>query len=127
MKRPFDPTDYDWKPLAHAQKGYAMIQNPPGVEDIVEAAAKEVGGTPYNILLSRVVPGQVIERHTDKAYTKRVHVPLQTNPKAYFITDEPLHMQLGKVYVVDPSKPHSVVNEGDTDRIHLMFDVKEGA
>jgi hypothetical protein len=33
-------------------------------------------------------------------------------------------MEVGKVYIVNTLIPHGVVNDGPTDRIHLMFDAQ---
>lgn len=119
--------DWDWKPLAHGECGYSMISDPEGVEDMVGQVLSVTGGKAGVTLASRLVPGQVIPTHTDhhdNNCTRRVHVPLKTNPRAFFLTqDGQFHMELGKAYVINPAMPHGVVNEGEEDRIHLMFNV----
>jgi len=32
-------------------------------------------------------------------------------------------MRVGECWVLDTRKPHTVINEGDEDRIHLVVDV----
>ncbi|PIQ48630.1 MAG: aspartyl beta-hydroxylase [Cytophagales bacterium CG12_big_fil_rev_8_21_14_0_65_40_12] len=53
----------------------------------------------------------------------RLHVPILTNDKVKFILDgELLNMQPGECWFGDFSKTHSVINEGSSDRIHLVID-----
>ena len=79
------------------------------------------------INLSRIVPGQIIADHSDDlegGCQIRVHIPIVTNPKAMFREKgKPHHMAVGHAYEINPAKQHGVVNNGKTDRIHLMFNV----
>ncbi len=79
-------------------------------------------------LLSRLVPGQVIDPHRDghDGHCKvRVHVPLTTNPACVFINKgDAFHMEVGSAYVIDPTELHSAVNGGASDRIHLIFNAR---
>ena len=78
-------------------------------------------------MLSCVMPGKFIEPHTDQqdpGWITRIHVPLTTNPKAIFFSDDkPYHMEVGMAYKVNTLLKHAIRNDGDTPRIHLMFDV----
>jgi hypothetical protein len=58
--------------------------------------------------------------------TKRIHVPITTNDKCNFIVgDEIVQMKQGEIWEIDnANKIHSVINNGDTDRIHLLIDYK---
>lgn len=57
----------------------------------------------------------------------RYHIPIVTNPKVIFSVDyKPYHLQEGELYRVDITMMHSVKNSGETDRIHLVFDVVDG-
>jgi hypothetical protein len=58
--------------------------------------------------------------------TKRIHVPITTNDKCNFIVgDEIVQMKQGEIWEIDnANKVHSVINNGDTDRIHLLIDYK---
>ena len=56
-------------------------------------------------------------------YCHRVHIPLVTNDKVIFtIGGEDRHLKLGEVIEIDNLTEHSVVNNGSTDRIHLLID-----
>lgn len=53
----------------------------------------------------------------------RLHIPIITNKKVRFMLDgEMLNMKPGECWFGDFSKTHSVVNEGESDRIHLVID-----
>jgi hypothetical protein len=80
-----------------------------------------------NWLLSVVMPKQNIEPHKDlqsEAWHCRVHVPILSNPKAYWLEKQTYYwMRPGLAYEVDTRVEHSVVNDGATPRVHFMFDV----
>jgi len=55
-------------------------------------------------------------------------VPLVTNPGVLFLTGETwTHLEVGQAYEVNNIVRHGVVNNGDEDRIHFIFEVFEGA
>ncbi|HEX5735342.1 MAG TPA: aspartyl/asparaginyl beta-hydroxylase domain-containing protein [Blastocatellia bacterium] len=81
-----------------------------------------------SVRLLRLGPGSVIREHTDlnlsfEDGTMRVHIPLATNEKVDFCVNyEKLVMIPGEAWYINFNLPHSVVNRGDTDRIHLVLD-----
>jgi hypothetical protein len=88
------------------------------------------GGFFQSALLVNLPAGKRVQRHVDaaegfKAFS-RVHVPLQTNENCFFEVDrEVIQMKAGEVWEINNSeKAHSVLNLGDTDRIHLLLDWK---
>lgn len=80
-----------------------------------------------NRWLSVVMPGCQIEPHKDASesnWVRRIHVPLTTNEKALMVVnDEPHHLAVGRAYLIDKTARHAVVNDGETARVHFMFDV----
>lgn len=60
----------------------------------------------------------------------RIHVPIQTNDRVLFQqwrsdgSRERAHMGAGEVWSLDTRKPHTAINGGDTDRLHLVMDVE---
>ncbi len=80
--------------------------------------------------------GRIIGKHTDKIDKDigfeigkiiRLHIPIRTNNKVEFSVwdkrDKQTHLlKEGKYYYTDVTKPHSVVNNSDIDRIHLVVD-----
>lgn len=81
-------------------------------------------------MIANVRPGKQIPEHTDSAQSftlsHRLHIPLVTNKEAVMtIKGEERNMKVGVCYEVNNKQLHSVVNNGDTDRIHLLFDIYE--
>jgi aspartyl/asparaginyl beta-hydroxylase (cupin superfamily) len=58
--------------------------------------------------------------------TKRIHIPIVTNDKCNFRVDgEIIQMKHGEIWEIDNAyKVHGVINNGDTDRVHLLIDYK---
>lgn len=81
-----------------------------------------------SIRLLNLAPGSVIHEHTDPGggYADgllRLHIPVRTNDRILFLVDQhPLKMLPGECWYADFSLPHSVRNDGDTGRIHLIID-----
>lgn len=83
-------------------------------------------------MLARLEAGQIIDRHVDGAgsnlVTHKIHVPIITNPGALFIVnDQAFHLEAGRAYEVNNIVPHAAQNDGDEDRIHLIFEIWGGA
>jgi hypothetical protein len=83
-----------------------------------------------NHMLSVVMPRASIPPHADHqqpGWITRVHVPLLTNPWAFFDVLEPersrYQMEVGQAYLVDITRRHEVHNNGPSPRLHFMFDV----
>ena len=71
-------------------------------------------------------------RHTDgdaTEYCVRLHIPIFTNPACTFETDtESSHLTAsGHAYLIHVNRMHQVFNRGQTDRIHLIMDVRDRA
>ena len=55
----------------------------------------------------------------------RLHVPVTTNERVeFYLADERIPMREGEIWYLDFSQKHRVVNNGTTDRIHLVIDCK---
>jgi hypothetical protein len=79
------------------------------------------------VMFARMAPGGIIQPHRDNMpaalWPHKVHVPLQTNPKVgFFIEPKTYHFARGQVVEVNNLGVHAVRNDGDTDRIHLIFE-----
>lgn len=85
------------------------------------------GAKATNLLLTVIMPGHGIPTHTDTQpdhWVCRVHAPLTTNDVSRFVVGgKSHHMEVGKAYLVNTEPPHGVANDGDTPRVHFMFDV----
>ena len=94
------------------------------------------------LAVAKVSPEKgIITRHSDKGIDKanagvqvgktaRIHYPLKTNDGAYFELQDlqgntnTYHMKQGEYWYMDKRKPHSVHNQGDSYRYHMIFDTK---
>ena len=86
------------------------------------------------VRVMRLKAGTTIKKHTDKVDKEikngtivRLHVPLRTNNNVHFYLwegkeQQHYHLEVGKYYFVDVSKPHAVHNKADFDRLHLVVD-----
>ena len=96
---------------------HEIIRNwyPPGGTIIRAMAAKLIAG-------GRILPHR--DSHPSFAAGHRIHVPIVTNPRVRFMIDgRPVSSsQVGEAYEINNQKIHSVMNKGDTDRIHFIFD-----
>ncbi|MDB5018626.1 MAG: L-proline cis-4-hydroxylase [Mucilaginibacter sp.] len=74
--------------------------------------------------------GAVIKPHRDNelAFEKgeaRLHFPVITNPGVkFYIENELVPLKEGNCWYINANLPHSVLNEGTTDRMHLVIDCK---
>jgi hypothetical protein len=98
-------------------------------------------------MLSRMLPGQAHPFHVDRQradWITRIHVPIVTNPLAWIAFEaenEPVHpgneavelgnvllcnkvhFLAGKAYSFNTLERHAFGNDGDTERVHLIFEV----
>lgn len=77
--------------------------------------------------LVRLPAGSQIASHRDMnfslAHSHRVHLPIVTNDEVWFtVGNETFHMGEGQLTEINNRRVHSVVNGGDTDRVHLVLD-----
>ncbi|ELR71098.1 Aspartyl/Asparaginyl beta-hydroxylase [Fulvivirga imtechensis AK7] len=76
----------------------------------------------------RLTPGSEIKPHKDFDLVfwdgfVRLHIPVLTNDQVKFsVENEILNMKEGECWFADFSKTHSVINHGETDRVHLVID-----
>jgi len=83
-------------------------------------------------MLARLASGHIIDSHVDTAtsnlYTHKIHVPIRTNAQTqFFVNDESHCLQEGIAYEVNNSAPHWASNQGDSDRVHFIFEVFDQA
>ena len=76
----------------------------------------------------RLGANSIIKEHCDKGSCfeegyARLHIPITTNDNVEFLlSGKNVKMNLGCCYYIDANKPHSVINNGDSDRVHLLID-----
>lgn len=65
-----------------------------------------------------------IDQHEIYPNEQRYHVPLKTNEGCWVFSDGVWQqLEVGRLYKMDPTKPHGAVNWGTTVRWHLLMDV----
>jgi hypothetical protein len=80
------------------------------------------------VRLMRLAPGSVIKEHADndlsvEGGTVRFHIPVITNPYVeFYLNRERVVLEAGSCWYLRLADPHSVVNGGDTDRVHMVID-----
>jgi len=140
-----DRYDGDWDVIPlRGPKGaihpVMMIATTPGQKDFVDAPA--LAACPYfraviasfdaevrAARLLRLTPGSVIREHTDHEYTDddgtlRLHIPAVTNPDVVFLLNGTrIVMEAGTAWVLRLADPHSVANNGASDRVHMIVDL----
>lgn len=80
------------------------------------------------VMLARLEAGHKIDRHRDGAgsnlHTHKIHVPLVSNERALIEAGgQSMHLAVGHAYEINNIVRHGAVNQGDEDRIHLIFEV----
>lgn len=75
----------------------------------------------------RLAPGNVVPEHCDINYhwihRTRIHIPIVTHPDVRFKCDgTEVHMAAGEAWIFDNWRPHSVENNSDITRVHLVID-----
>ena len=80
------------------------------------------------VRLMRLTAGSIIKEHADhdlcfEQGSVRIHVPIATNEGVIFeLNRRRVILEAGSCWYLRLSDPHSVVNRGDTDRIHMVID-----
>jgi len=80
-------------------------------------------------MINKIAPGGRIFPHADTpahaAYYDRFHIVLASNDQSIFRAgDETVQMRAGEVWWFDNAQEHEVTNNGATDRIHLIVDIR---
>ncbi len=111
-----------------------LLGNPSfrAVRDIMS----KIPSTFERVRLMKIKANSEIGKHSDKidkdfgfddGNIVRIHVPIRTNKDVEFYLWEGRkkltnYLKVGYFYYVDVRAPHSVVNNSDEDRIHLVMD-----
>ena len=79
------------------------------------------------MMLARMPPGGEIKPHQDTNVAARwphkIHVPILSNDLvAFWIDGKAYHLPVGEAFEVNNMAVHAVRNDGDSDRIHLIFE-----
>ncbi|NQY67971.1 MAG: aspartyl/asparaginyl beta-hydroxylase domain-containing protein [Flavobacteriales bacterium] len=77
--------------------------------------------------LMRVAPGKTVPPHRDSQYhwykRSRLHIPIFTSDKVRFLcNDKEINMKAGETWLLNTWELHSVHNDSDEFRVHLVVD-----
>lgn len=100
------------------------------LEPVLQQAVRDYGyrrGVFPRVMLARMPAGGIIHPHIDAnpaaKWPHKIHLPLTTNPGVIsFFGGETHRFPVGEAVEVDNLGPHWVRNDGETDRIHLIFE-----
>ncbi len=98
-------------------------------EIVMKVFAAVSGERLGRVMINRIAPGGVIYPHADTPehcnYYSRYHVVLQSAPGVRFRSEtEEAYWETGAVFWFNNALEHEVVNDSDTDRIHLVMDAR---
>jgi hypothetical protein len=99
------------------------------LKEVIEAT-RALKLSPYRARITCLAAGKSSRWHIDvppEKYAVRLHVPIFTNEKCFFETrTETEHLVAdGSAYLLYVNREHRVINEGTTDRYHLIMDVRD--
>lgn len=98
----------------------------PVLDEIVKPYGYNNGFYP-RVMLAKLAPGGMISPHIDgippKVGGHKIHLVLKTNPECYFyILPDRYHLEENNAYEINNAAMHSVLNNGNSERIHLIFE-----
>ena len=125
-------TDYNWSPGSSIVTNQVNnLKTPKAIKellDIYNELEYYYEGKIIRCEIVKMLKNTKIPKHVDGGpllyYSRRVHVPIITNKKITFtVMDNTIHMKKGGWYEINNQLPHSVNNETDIDRVHIIIDV----
>jgi hypothetical protein len=102
----------------------------PLVAPVLDAATRTYGyarGAFPRVMLAQLPAGKKIHPHRDAnlaaKWPHKIHVPLVTNDRVEFVIEGVgRHLAEGRAVEVNNMGVHSVSNDGNADRVHLIFE-----
>jgi hypothetical protein len=101
------------------------------VSDIVKDLELMCEGVSGRVLLLKLFAKKDVSEHTDSgeylSAVRRFHIPIITNDLvSYTVNGETVNMKEGECWEINNQRPHSVLNDSDIDRVHLLIDIFPG-
>lgn len=125
-------SDYKWLPGEHLEiKNINKLRNfnsEKEFNEIVEFLESKFNGVLCRAEIVKMKANVKIRKHVDGGsflqYARRCHVPIITNENVFFtVFDNTVNMKAGTLYEINNTLPHSVENNSDQDRVHLILDI----
>ena len=113
----------NYKSINHKHNPGLDLLTYPIVEDLIN----RFGGKMMQMSLTSLPAQEDIREHSDQVGgLRRFHVPIKTNDQTMFYCgDSKINMKVGECWEFDYKKWHKVLNNGSTDRIHLLIDLSK--
>lgn len=115
----------------HFPVWYPAWHRLPQLRSIVFGMMARVSGEHLGgIFITKIPPGESVLPHSDSGwhpefYNTKLYLPIQTNKECVFYCgDEEVTMLDGDIWRVDNTKEHSVVNNGNDDRMTLIVCIR---
>jgi hypothetical protein len=111
-------------PTATSFEDTPMLQGCPYFREVLDAFQCPLQA----VRLMRLTPGSRIKEHADldlsiEEGAARIHIPVVTNPGVeFYLNGSRIVMEAGSAWYLRLSDPHSVHNNGDSDRVHMVID-----
>lgn len=98
------------------------------IKPIISHYEEKHDGKMGKAVFLRLPEDKVVYQHYDEGdylgLVHRHHIAIKTNDKAIFLIDqEKKNMETGDCWEINNGRFHGVINNGDTERIHLLFDI----
>lgn len=103
----------------------------PHTRTFIQATAETLGASPGRAKIVSLPPGKRVYPHVDRGDYYLVHARLHlvlrsTHGSKLRAGDETCRMQPGELWWFDNQQVHEAWNDGDENRIHLIFDILPG-
>lgn len=108
----------------HTFKDTPLLDHCPYIKEVIGFFKMEKTA----VRLMKLDAGAVIKPHSDHCLNfeegeVRIHIPVITDTQVkFFLEEEQIPMQEGSCWYLNLSLQHSVNNESNTDRVHLVID-----
>ena len=95
---------------------------------IINELESRMCGKAARVLLIKLKANKDVTTHVDSGdylnTVRRFHIPIITNKDVFYtVNNEKIHMEEGDCWEINNRRPHSVDNQSDQDRIHLLIDI----
>ena len=114
--------------MAYAQNTNPDVITDPYVRKAIEEIEQFTGGKAIGLMVNTLKAKQVSPIHTDPGEGDRYHLAITTNVQVNWWDEINglVHFQLGYWYGPVPYRfKHQVYNDGKTDRLHLIVDIRK--
>jgi aspartyl/asparaginyl beta-hydroxylase (cupin superfamily) len=119
----------DWSVLGLCEQGWVVpevvTRCPRTWEAVLQAPLPRISGWGPTVVFSMLKAGARIAPHTGMFNTRLIcHLPLIVPPGCRFrVGNEVREWEVGKLMIFDDTIEHEAWNEGDGDRVVLIFDI----